>query len=166
MIAGLIQRTRDEGIVKGRRRTGWLSTFRCCPTRGRAITSLRQDAGGFRGIPIGTIIRIDKEEEALFNPRNFLLRSIESSRGSVGHSIFLYSDRRDRLGGPKPNMKALIYFVVIVGLVPIQSILPPHISAVKPDLGFGGSVLIGLIAGELDGLLASARMGDESFSAT
>lgn len=58
-------------------------------------------------------------------------------------------------------MKALIYFVVIVGLVPIQSILLPHISVwgVKPDLGFVAVSLIGLIAGEFDGLLVGLALG-------
>lgn len=58
-------------------------------------------------------------------------------------------------------MKALIYSAVIVGLVPIQTVLLPHISLwdVKPDLGFVAVCLIGLIAGELDGLLMGLALG-------
>ncbi|HKU51117.1 MAG TPA: hypothetical protein VJQ25_01525 [Nitrospira sp.] len=58
-------------------------------------------------------------------------------------------------------MKALLYFVVIVGVVPIQSVLLPHISLwdVKPDLGFVAVCLVGLIAGELDGLLVGLALG-------
>ena len=42
-------------------------------------------------------------------------------------------------------MKALIYFAVIVGLVPIQSVLLQHISlwGVKPDLGFVAVCILG-----------------------
>ena len=58
-------------------------------------------------------------------------------------------------------MKGLIYFAVIVGLVPIQSVLLPHISVwgVKPDLGFVAVCLVGIIAGELDGLLVGLALG-------
>ena len=58
-------------------------------------------------------------------------------------------------------MKALLYFVVIVGVVPIQSVLLSHISLwdVKPDLGFVAVWLVGLIAGELDGLLVGLALG-------
>ena len=58
-------------------------------------------------------------------------------------------------------MKALLYFVVIVGVVPIQSVLLSHISLwdVKPDLGFVAVCLVGLIAGELDGLLVGLALG-------
>jgi hypothetical protein len=58
-------------------------------------------------------------------------------------------------------MKGLIYFAVIVGLVPVQSVLLPHISlwGVKPDLGFVAVCLIGLVQGELDGLLVGLALG-------
>ena len=58
-------------------------------------------------------------------------------------------------------MKALLYFIVIVGVVPIQSVLLSHISLwdVKPDLGFVAVCLVGLIAGELDGLLVGLALG-------
>jgi hypothetical protein len=58
-------------------------------------------------------------------------------------------------------MRGLIYFAVIVGLVPIQSVLLQHISlwGVKPDLGFVAVCLIGLLGGELDGLLVGLALG-------
>jgi hypothetical protein len=58
-------------------------------------------------------------------------------------------------------MKTLMYFAVIVGLVPIQSVLLTHISlwGVKPDLGFVAVCLIGLFGGELDGLLVGFALG-------
>ncbi|HEX5544211.1 MAG TPA: hypothetical protein VFX10_01875 [Nitrospira sp.] len=58
-------------------------------------------------------------------------------------------------------MKGLIYFAVIVGLVPMQSVLLQHISlwGVKPDLGLVAVCLVGLIAGELDGLLVGLALG-------
>jgi len=68
-IAGLIQRTRDEGIVDGTAQGGvrlkyipLLSTVR---TGDRVVTSGL--VGGFpRGLAIGTISKIEKEEGALF----------------------------------------------------------------------------------------------------
>jgi len=58
-------------------------------------------------------------------------------------------------------MKALIYFAVIVGLVSVQSVLLSHISlwGVKPDLGLVAVCLIGLIGGELDGLMVGLALG-------
>lgn len=58
-------------------------------------------------------------------------------------------------------MKALIYFTVIVGLVPVQSVLLPHFSVwgVRPDLGFVAVCLIGFLAGEFDGLLVGLALG-------
>lgn len=68
-IAGLIQRTRDEGIVEGT--TQGLARLKYIPllssvrTGDRVVTSGL--VGGFpRGLAIGTITRINKEEEALF----------------------------------------------------------------------------------------------------
>jgi rod shape-determining protein MreC len=68
-IAGLIQRTRDEGIVEGTQQglaklkyIPLLSTVR---DGDRVVTSGL--VGGFpRGLPIGTITRIDRSEGALF----------------------------------------------------------------------------------------------------
>lgn len=58
-------------------------------------------------------------------------------------------------------MKGLIYLAVIVGLVPVQSVLLQHISVwgVKPDLGFVAVCLIGLLGGELEGLLVGLALG-------
>ncbi len=58
-------------------------------------------------------------------------------------------------------MKASIYVALIVGIVPIQAVLLPHISlwGVKPDLGFVAVCLIGLLAGELDGLFVGLALG-------
>lgn len=58
-------------------------------------------------------------------------------------------------------MKMLIYLGLIVGLVSIQSVLLPHLSlwGVKPDLGFVAVCLIGLLGGELEGLLFGLVLG-------
>lgn len=58
-------------------------------------------------------------------------------------------------------MKVLWYALLIFVLVPIQSILLPHLSVwnVKPDLGLVAVCLVGLLAGELDGLLLGLAVG-------
>jgi hypothetical protein len=58
-------------------------------------------------------------------------------------------------------MKTLIYSVIILGIVPIQSVLLPHFTlwGVKPDLGVVAVCLVGLISGELDGLLVGVAVG-------
>jgi len=58
-------------------------------------------------------------------------------------------------------MKTLLYAVLLVGLVPIQSVLMPHLSVwgVKPDLGLIVVCLIGLFGGELEGLLVGLALG-------
>lgn len=58
-------------------------------------------------------------------------------------------------------MKAFIYGVIIVGIVPVQSVVLPHLTlwGVKPDLGVVAVCLIGLISGELDGLLVGVAVG-------
>jgi rod shape-determining protein MreC len=68
-IAGLIQRTRDEGIVEGT--TQGLARLKYIPLLSNARIGDRVVTsglvGGFpRGLAIGTITRIDKEEGALF----------------------------------------------------------------------------------------------------
>jgi rod shape-determining protein MreC len=68
-IAGLIQRTRDEGIVEGTTqgsaRLKYIPLLSSARPGDRVVTSGL--VGGFpRGLAIGTITRIDKEEEALF----------------------------------------------------------------------------------------------------
>jgi cell shape-determining protein MreD len=58
-------------------------------------------------------------------------------------------------------MKTLVYAVLLVGLVPIQSVLMPHLSVwgLKPDLGLIVVCLIGLFGGELEGLLVGLALG-------
>ena len=58
-------------------------------------------------------------------------------------------------------MKALLYGVVVLGIVPVQSVLLPHLTlwGVKPDRGVVAVCLIGLINGELDGLLVGVAVG-------
>lgn len=68
-IAGLIQRTRDEGIVEGtmngRARLKYVPLLSGVRAGDRVVTSGL--TGGFpRGIVVGTITRIDKEEGDLF----------------------------------------------------------------------------------------------------
>ena len=68
-IAGLIQRTRDEGIVEGTAQGGvrlkYIPLLSAVRPGDRVVTSGL--VGGFpRGLAIGTISRIDKEEGALF----------------------------------------------------------------------------------------------------
>lgn len=68
-IAGLIQRTRDEGIVEGmtdgQARLKYIPLLSNARAGDRVVTSGL--AGGFpRGLAVGTITRIDKEEGELF----------------------------------------------------------------------------------------------------
>lgn len=68
-IAGLIQRTRDEGIVEGTRqglaKLKYIPLLSSVRDGDRVVTSGL--VGGFpRGLALGTITRIDKEEGALF----------------------------------------------------------------------------------------------------
>jgi rod shape-determining protein MreC len=68
-IAGLIQRTRDEGIVEGipqgRARLKYIPMLSAVKEGDRVVTSGL--VGGFpRGLAIGTITTIDREEGALF----------------------------------------------------------------------------------------------------
>lgn len=68
-VAGLVQRTRDEGIVegteKGLARIKYLPLLSTVKVGDRVITSGL--AGGFpRGLPIGTITKIERHEAELF----------------------------------------------------------------------------------------------------
>ena len=58
-------------------------------------------------------------------------------------------------------MKSLLYLGLAVFLVPVQTVLLPHVSlwGVKPDLGLVSAALIGLLAGELEGLLVGLAIG-------
>lgn len=68
-VTGLIQRTRDEGIVEGtvqgRARMKYIPLLSAMQPGDKVVTSGL--TGGFpKGLPIGTITRIDKEESDLF----------------------------------------------------------------------------------------------------
>lgn len=58
-------------------------------------------------------------------------------------------------------MKVLPYTLLIVGLVPLQSVLLPHVSLwnVRPDLALVAVCFVGFLAGELDGLLMGFAIG-------
>ncbi len=58
-------------------------------------------------------------------------------------------------------MKALLYVGLVLFLVPIQTVLLPHVSVwgVKPDLGLVCAAIVGLIAGEFEGLLLGLAIG-------
>jgi rod shape-determining protein MreC len=68
-VTGLIQRTRDEGIVEGtvqgRARMKYIPLLAAVQAGDKVVTSGL--TGGFpKGLPIGTISRIDKAEGDLF----------------------------------------------------------------------------------------------------
>src|SRR5205823_11196861 len=58
-------------------------------------------------------------------------------------------------------MKFLFYLMLVLLLVPLQTTLLPHLSVwnIKPDLGLVAAALVGLFAGELDGLLVGLAIG-------
>ena len=58
-------------------------------------------------------------------------------------------------------MKYLFYLILVLLLVPLQTTLLPHLSVwnIKPDLGLVAAALVGLFAGELDGLLVGLAIG-------
>ena len=58
-------------------------------------------------------------------------------------------------------MKFLFYVILVLLLVPLQTTLLPHVSVwnIKPDLGLVAAALIGLFAGELEGLLVGLAIG-------
>lgn len=58
-------------------------------------------------------------------------------------------------------MKVLWYGLIVALLVPLQSILLPHLSVwnIKPDLGLIAVCLIGFLAGEMEGLLVGLALG-------
>ncbi len=106
-IAGLIQRTRDEGIVEGtpqgQARLKYIPLLSNARSGDHVVTSGL--VGGFpRGIPIGTIIRIDKEEEALFQSAEL---SPEVDPNRVEEVLVIQSSsipaEGERLGVPKPK---------------------------------------------------------------
>ena len=108
-IAGLIQRTRDEGIVEGT--TEGMAHLKYVPllsnmrTGDRVVTSGL--VGGFpRGLAIGTITRIDKEEGALFQSAE-LTPEVDVNR--VEEVLVIQSHyvpiEGERLGGPAVRPK-------------------------------------------------------------
>lgn len=106
-IAGLIQRTRDEGIVEGttqgQARLKYIPLLSSARPGDHVVTSGL--VGGFpRGIPIGTIIRIDKEEEALFQSAEL---SPEVDPNRIEEVLVILSSsipgEGERLGVPKPK---------------------------------------------------------------
>jgi hypothetical protein len=58
-------------------------------------------------------------------------------------------------------VKPLVYAILLLSLVPIQSVLLSHVSVwgVKPDLGLIVVCLVGLFAGELEGLGVGLAVG-------
>lgn len=58
-------------------------------------------------------------------------------------------------------MKFLLYLGLVLLLVPVQTTLLPHVSVwgIKPDLGLVFAAVIGLVAGELEGLLVGLAIG-------
>jgi hypothetical protein len=58
-------------------------------------------------------------------------------------------------------VKFFIYLILVLLLVPLQTTLLPHLSVwnVKPDLGLVAAALVGLFAGELEGLLVGLAIG-------
>lgn len=109
-IAGLIQRTRDEGIVEGT--TQGLAHLKYIPllssvrTGDRVVTSGL--VGGFpRGLAIGTITSIDKEEGALFQSAE-LTPEVDANR--VEEVLVIQSPsvptEGERLGAPTVKPKS------------------------------------------------------------
>ena len=58
-------------------------------------------------------------------------------------------------------MKFLLYLILVLLLVPLQTTLLPHLSVwnIKPDLGLVAAALVGLFAAELEGLLVGLAIG-------
>jgi hypothetical protein len=59
------------------------------------------------------------------------------------------------------KLKFLYYVILVLLLVPLQTTLLPHLSVwnIKPDLGLVAAALVGLFAGELEGLLVGLAIG-------
>ena len=108
-IAGLVQRTRDEGIIEGT--TSGLSRLKYIPLLStarpgdRVVTSGL--VGGFpRGLSIGTIARIDRTEGALFQSAEL---TPEVDVGLVEEVLVIQSPNlqteSERLGSPNVKRK-------------------------------------------------------------
>jgi rod shape-determining protein MreC len=107
-IAGLIQRTRDEGIVEGvpqgRAKLKYIPMLSALKEGDRVVTSGL--VGGFpRGLAIGTITAIDREEGALFQTAE-LAPEVDLSR--VEEVLVIQgpqSQSADQTARPDPGMK-------------------------------------------------------------
>jgi len=106
-IVGLIQRTRDEGIVEGTThgvaRLKYIPLLSTARPGDRVVTSGL--VGGFpRGLAIGTISRIDREDEALFQSAE-LSPEVDPNRVEEVLVILpsLFPTEGERLGAPKPK---------------------------------------------------------------
>lgn len=108
-IAGLVQRTRDEGIVEGTMqglaRLKYIPLLSNVRTGDRVVTSGL--VGGFpRGLAIGTITKIDREEEALFQSAE-LAPEVDANR--VEEVLVIQSpnvpSEEERLGDPNVKPK-------------------------------------------------------------
>jgi rod shape-determining protein MreC len=109
-IAGLIQRTRDEGIVEGTpqglARLKYIPMLSNSQPGDRVVTSGL--VGGFpRGLAIGTITKIDKEEGALFQSAEL---TPEVDAGRVEEVLVIQSPNGltegERLGAPSVKPKS------------------------------------------------------------
>lgn len=58
-------------------------------------------------------------------------------------------------------MKFLLYGGLVLLLVPVQTTLLPHVAVwgIKPDLGLVVAAVVGLVGGELEGLLVGLAIG-------
>jgi rod shape-determining protein MreC len=109
-IAGLIQRTRDEGIVEGTAQglahLKYIPLLSSVRTGDRVVTSGL--VGGFpRGLALGTITKIDKEEGALFQSAE-LTPEVDANRVEevlVIQSPYVPSEG-ERLGAPGVKPKS------------------------------------------------------------
>lgn len=108
-IAGLVQRTRDEGIIEGT--TSGLARLKYIPLLSTARAGDRVVTsglvGGFpRGLSIGTIARIDKSEGALFQSAELIP---EVDAGLVEEVLVIQSPNlqteSERSGTPKVKRK-------------------------------------------------------------
>ena len=165
-IAGLIQRTRDEGIVEGvpqgRAKLKYIPMLSAVKEGDRVVTSGL--VGGFpRGLAIGTITTIDREEGALFQTAE-LATEVDVNR--VEEVLVIQAphspsaDQPDNtktwLRNETTAMKKFFgYSGLVLLLVPVQTTLLPHVAIwdIKPDLGLVVAALIGVLAGELEGLM-------------
>jgi rod shape-determining protein MreC len=109
-IAGLVQRTRDEGIVEGT--TQGLARLKYIPMLSNARPGDRVVTsglvGGFpRGLAIGTITKIDKEEGAVFQSAEL---TPEVDVGHVEEVLVIQSPNvqteGERLGAPSVKPKS------------------------------------------------------------